>query len=254
MTEMSKIYRTRVLSETHRRVYILIIERIIFPYWRLRQIFKEHAVPSLQLYLQNKDDRLPAPPSPWGSSHDPFQPVDTAFFQAVTSPWNGLFITQFMDYATNRLFANLPHPLIFTAPATEYEAWKIDKEFKDLQDAGNTLQKSVQDMEYTGPRIKSAYGIERRALRLRSRGYGSGLGEVISVDEEWPEEGWASLIFLPGTSYDTRIEAKMKNRPFLLDSDPTDRSGIIPNSRVQKLLGGRRHQGENTEDENDITG
>lgn len=164
--------------------------------------------------------------------------MDTAFVQAVTSPWNGLFITQFIDYAMNRLVSGLPHSLIFTAPATEYEAWKIDKEFKDIQDAGNILQKSVQGMEYKGPRIKSSYGIKERALRLRSRGYGSGLREVISVDEEWPEEGWASLMFLPDASYNARIEAKMKNRPFLLDSDPTDCSGIIPRSRVQKLLGG----------------
>lgn len=78
MTEMSKIYRTRVSSETHRKVYILIIERILIPYWGLRQIFQDHAVPCLQSYLQDTDDRLPAPPSPWGSNHDPYQLVSGA--------------------------------------------------------------------------------------------------------------------------------------------------------------------------------
>lgn len=53
-----------------------------------------------------------------------------------------------------------------------------------------------------------------------------------------PKKAGQSLMFLPDASYDARIEAKMKNRPFLLDSDPTDCSGIIPRSRVQKLLGG----------------
>lgn len=116
----------------------------------------------------------------------------------------------------------------------------MDKEYKDLHDAGTILERSVQDMEYRGSRRRpqAEHGVERRARCLRSRGYGSGLGEVISVDEEWPEEGWASLIFLPDASFDARLEAKMKDRPFLLDNDPTDRSGIIPRSRVQKMLRG----------------
>jgi hypothetical protein len=44
--------------------------------------------------------------------------------------------------------------------------------------------------------------------------------------------------FLPDASYDVRIEFKMKNRPFLLENDPTDRSGIIPRPRVSRMLGG----------------
>ncbi|KAK6445134.1 hypothetical protein FP744_10001382 [Trichoderma asperellum] len=222
----------------HRQVYICSIERTLVPYGGLREIFKEHAIPPLQLYLQDTDDRVPAPPSPWGSNYDPFQPVDTAFFQAVTVPWQSLFISQFIDYAQNRMLAGLPHPLIFTFPATEYEAWKMDKEYKDIKDAKNILQRSIQNMEYRGTPIHCVCEIRQRALRLRSRGYGSGLREVISVDEVWPHEGWASLVFSPEASYDARMEIKMRNRPLLIGNDPTDRSGIIPRSRVTRMSGG----------------
>lgn len=144
-----------------------------------------------------------------------------------------------MDYANKRILARIPLPLIFAGPTTKYEAWKIEKEFNDLVQAKNILQKSVEDLEYKGSASKSAYeGVRVRALRLRSRGYGSGLREVISVDEKWTDDGWASSIYLPDGSYDARIELKMRNRPFLLENDPTDRSGIIPRSQVQKMLGG----------------
>lgn len=119
----------------------------------------------------------------------------------------------------------------------------MDKEYKDLQDARSILERSVESIEYKGTagRIQAIHGVQRRAARLRSRGYGSGLREVISVDEEWPEEGWASsLACLPDACYDARLRSKMResNRPFLLGNDHTDRSGIVPSSRVVKMLGG----------------
>lgn len=116
----------------------------------------------------------------------------------------------------------------------------MDKEYKDLYVATTTLEKSVKAIKERTS-IKSpptAHGVKRRAQRLRSRGFGSGLREVISVDEEWPEEGWASSVVLKGVSYDVRLQIRMKEkgRPFLLDNDPTDRSGIIPESRLLKML------------------
>lgn len=138
------------------------------------------------------------------------------------------------------MMAGIPLPLIFTAPATKYEAWKMDKEYKDLCDASTILEQSVGNMEYRSSlrHPPAVHGVERRARRLRSRGFGSGLREVISVDEEWPEEGWASSILMPYANYDARLQFKMKDRPFLLDNDPTDRSGIIPRTRVSKMLEG----------------
>ncbi|PNP47938.1 hypothetical protein TGAMA5MH_00990 [Trichoderma gamsii] len=138
------------------------------------------------------------------------------------------------------MLVGIPLPLIFTSPATKYEAWKMDKEYKDLYVATTTLEKSVKAIKERTS-IKSpptAHGVKRRAQRLRSRGFGSGLREVISVDEEWPEEGWASSVVLKGVSYDVRLQIRMKEkgRPFLLDNDPTDRSGIIPESRLLKML------------------
>jgi hypothetical protein len=123
--------------------------------------------------------------------------MDTAFFNAVTSPWNRLLISQFVDYVEMKMIAGIPRPLIFTAPATKYEAWKMDKECKDLIDAKEILDESVKNMQYISSLgiPQPDHGLQRRARRLRSRGYGSGLREVISVDEEWPEEGWASSIF-----------------------------------------------------------
>ncbi|KAL7921288.1 hypothetical protein ACQKWADRAFT_327775 [Trichoderma austrokoningii] len=241
MAEMRKICRTAASTKIHRLVYCYMIERTLVSCWEVRELFRDHAVPSLRLYLQPEILHLPAPPSDWGPSHDPFQPMDTAFFHAVTSPFNRLFIAQFIDYAETKIHVGIPLPLIFTSPATKYEAWKMDKEYKDLQNARTTLERSMQDIEYksTVARIHASHGVTRRARRLRSRGYGSGLGEVISIDEEWPEEGWASnLSCSPDASYDTRLESKMRDRPFLLENDPTDRSGIIPSSRLPKMLGG----------------
>lgn len=133
-----------------------------------------------------------------------------------------------------------PLPLIFTSPATKYEAWKMDKEYKDLCNASTILEQSVQEINHKSYfKIPPAvHGVKRRAQRLRSRGFGSSLGEVISVDDEWPEEGWATSMMLPDASYDTKLRFKMKDkgRPFLLDNDPTDRSGIIPRSRMLKML------------------
>lgn len=78
MMDMRKICRTRASSQMHKRVYIRSIERTLIPYGGLRKIFSEHAIPPLKLYLQDTNDRIPAPPSPWGSNHDPFQPVSDA--------------------------------------------------------------------------------------------------------------------------------------------------------------------------------
>ncbi|KAM0513779.1 hypothetical protein ACHAPE_007606 [Trichoderma viride] len=184
--------------------------------------------------------RLPKPPSDWGSMYDPFQPIDTAYFRAVLSPWNRLFISQFVEYVRAKMLVGIPLPLIFTSPATKYEAWKMDKEYKDLYVAITTLEESVKAIKEKSCNRPPppAHGVKRRAQRLRSRGFGSGLREVISVDEEWPEEGWATSILLADASYDVRLQFRMqeKNRPFLLDNDPTDCSGIIPKSRVLKML------------------
>lgn len=116
----------------------------------------------------------------------------------------------------------------------------MDKEYKDLYVAITTLEESVKAIkEKSRNRGSPATHIfHRRAQRLRSRGFGSGLREVISVDEQWPEEGWATSILFADASYDIRLRYKMqeKNRPFLLNKDPTDCSGIIPKSRVFKML------------------
>ncbi|EHK49502.1 uncharacterized protein TrAtP1_010733 [Trichoderma atroviride] len=239
MEEMRRICRTAASSRTHRRVYICIIHRRLSSYCEVRQIFSDYAIPSLRVYLLPEIAcLLPAPPSDWGLDHDPFQPVDTAFFHATMSPWNRLFISQFMDYAETKMLAGIPLPLIFAAPATKYEAWKMDKEYKDLCNASAILAQSVEHIRYKSSLRKpaAAHGLKRRAQRLRSRGFGSGLGEVISVDEEWPEEGWASSMLMPDAPYDTRLRYKMRDRPFLLDNDPTDCSGIIPRSRVSRML------------------
>lgn len=114
----------------------------------------------------------------------------------------------------------------------------MDKEYKDLCNASTILEQTVEDIRHRRSlKIPPAvHGVKRRAQRLRSRGFGSGLGEVISVDEEWPEEGWATSMLLPDASYDAKIQYKMKDRPFILDNDPTDRSGIIPRSRMLNML------------------
>ncbi|KAM0254400.1 hypothetical protein ACHAQJ_006803 [Trichoderma viride] len=166
--------------------------------------------------------------------------IDSANVNAITAPWNGLYINQYIQIVASRADTGMSEDQIFAQVPTAYETWKIDKEYKDLMVAGKYLKDSLCEMEKSSgppPAIRSASARDR-ARRLRSRGYGTSLGEVISADEDWPEEGWAdNQVDLLFDSYEARIEAKMRNRPFILDNDPTDCSGIPSRQALNKLEG-----------------
>jgi hypothetical protein len=251
-SKLSPIRATRVSSVPERVILLTRLDRLCTSYRKLREAFKKFAPIPLHVYLTNDDIALPRPEN----LHNPVElvssvsirwdtsrfinmsgQIDSANVDAMMAPWGELYITQYIEMVGSKAFDGMEDRQIFAELPSAYETWKIDKEFKDIKAAGDVLRESLGGMEKKrkNPIAIRTDSARDRAKRLRSGGYGTSLGEVISADEDWPEEGWAnSRIDLP---YAVRFKAKMRNRPFILDSDPTDRSGIASRHALKKLEG-----------------
>ncbi|KAL7957909.1 hypothetical protein V8C34DRAFT_324799 [Trichoderma compactum] len=146
---------------------------------------------------------------------------DSAKVNALLVPQRRLQLARFNDAIRERDFyetATLEEMARYTMP-TPYETWKMEKEYADLREAlGVVMRALAEDERERDHRAKlwSRSGNNRIEL-FRSRGYGSSCGEVISIDEEWPEEGWASAgLVQPDAPFVVRFEAKMRMRPVLV--------------------------------------
>ncbi|RFU73523.1 hypothetical protein TARUN_8737 [Trichoderma arundinaceum] len=245
---------TNESSVVHKRRLLIKLTNACDDYNVLRKTLKKHAPLATRKYLEQalaspappKDPEVvdttamdidgPVSASPVTTTEEQ---VDSANANALTVPWDSLHICQYIKHVKSMVDDKRTEAEIFAVIPTAYEAWKMQKEYADIRAGKEKLELSLKaiekDHECRGPYGVSIAG---RARRLRSGGYASSLGEVTSIDENWPQ-GWAlGRKWLPGVRYDTRFMSKVGERPFLLGSDATDCSGILSRRALRKQEGG----------------
>lgn len=153
--------------------------------------------------------------------------MDSAEVHSLFVPRNRLQITQYDEFVRLRTLlqdTNLENRILARRPSA-YETWKMEKEFADLGAARNVLNETLdQDVwDQNRHRFRREAACKNRARMLLSGGYGSSFREVISVDEEWPEENWANFgLLLLDAPFRERFHDKMRMRPVLVGQDTTE--------------------------------
>ncbi|KAL6693841.1 hypothetical protein J3F84DRAFT_350557 [Trichoderma pleuroticola] len=212
---------TATQSKLHRALHTYRLESEIADYSMNREEIREFGQLETRRFLTGP--RLPPPmdAAAYIEAHFNGDAPDSAKVNAMLVPQNRLQVVRFNDAIRERDFyetATLEEMARLTMP-TAYETWKMEKEYADLREAlGVTMQTLGEDereRDYRA-RLWTRSGCNRIDL-FRSRGYGSSFGEAISIDEDWPEEDWASAgLVQPDAPFDVRLEAKMRMRPVLL--------------------------------------
>ncbi|KAK4082371.1 uncharacterized protein Triagg1_2183 [Trichoderma aggressivum f. europaeum] len=146
---------------------------------------------------------------------------DSAKVNALLVPQNRLQLVRFNDDIRERDIneTSTAEEMARMTMPTPYETWKMEKECVDLREAlGIMMQNFGEDERVRDHRARMwSRSANNRIDMFRSRGYGSSFREVISIDEEWPEEDWASAgLVRPDASFVERFEAKMRMRPVLV--------------------------------------
>lgn len=162
--------------------------------------------------------------------------VDSAEPNAMSVAWDSLHVGRYIRYVEAMTQADMTAEETFTILPTDYETWKMEKELKDIEDGLEIARKWMNEfrMEHAS---RGPYGItvRERASRLRSGGYGSSLRKVTSIEDDWDDPWDDHRVWLPEVSYEERFMAVMRERPFILNSDGTDRSGIISQKTFKKM-------------------
>ncbi|KAL7931307.1 hypothetical protein V8C35DRAFT_310068 [Trichoderma chlorosporum] len=154
------------------------------------------------------------------------QILNSAEVNALYVPENRLQMDMYNESIRMRDFyeiSSVEEMISITMP-TAYETWKMEKEYSEMKPALDVFVKTNKEDEHERKHRAGLWsGARDRVTLLRSRGYGSSFREVISVDEEWPEEDWASagLQLQPDAPYLERFEVKMRTRPVLVPSKST---------------------------------
>ncbi|PKK50041.1 hypothetical protein CI102_4436 [Trichoderma harzianum] len=215
---------TATQSRLHRALHAHRLESEIADYSLNREEIQEYGRLEIRRLLTGMGPPPPMDRAAQIEQHFNGDAPDSAKVNALLVPQNRLQVVRWNEAIRMREFyehASLEELIQVTLP-TEYETWKMEKEYADLKEAlGVIHQTHGEDERERDHRARmwvcNRPGNGSRINLYRSRGYGSSFREVISADEEWPEEGWASAgLVQPDADFVTRFETKMRMRPFLV--------------------------------------
>ncbi|KAL7907705.1 hypothetical protein GGI35DRAFT_454626 [Trichoderma velutinum] len=218
---------TATQSKLHRALHTHRLESEIEEYSLNREEIQEFAPPETRQFLMGM--RPPPPMDAVARIEERFngKEPDSAKVNALLVPQNRLQVVRFNEAIRMRDFyetATLEEMIRCTMPAP-YETWKMEKEYSDLREALGVVMQTIDENEREREHRARLWSRSRsNQINLyRSRGYGSSFREVISIDEDWPEEDWASAgLEQPDAPFLVRCEAKMKMRPVLVRERKTE--------------------------------
>ncbi|KAH6603166.1 hypothetical protein Trco_007941 [Trichoderma cornu-damae] len=217
-------FSTRGFSELERKRLLKKLDQTCCDYNAIRNSLRIYATAEILMYLDTYNT-LPAPKK----SHELIF-TDELSFGGPTGPVQGDSIAQQYISLVWSMFSEGKSELeVFAVLPTPYEVWRMEKEFQDILLGRETLRISLNKMrEDLEPRGDLSSSVKDRSRRLRSGGYGSGLREVISIEEEWHPQGWAnSPCFNPNASYDARFLEKMRMRPVIIKANAWDKTSVL---------------------------
>ncbi|QYT06263.1 hypothetical protein H0G86_013122 [Trichoderma simmonsii] len=215
---------TATQSKLHRALHAHRLESEIADYSMNREEIQEYGRLEIRRLLTGMGPPPPMDRAAQIEAHFNGDAPDSAKVNALLVPKNRLQVVRWNAAIRMRDFyehASLEDLIQVTLPS-EYETWKMEKEYSDLKEALGVIHQTHGEDERERDHRARMWVYNRpnngsRRNLFRSRGYGSSFREVISADEEWPEEGWASAgLVQPDADFVTRFEVKMRMRPVLV--------------------------------------